>query len=183
MADGSDGPEEIEIENKCLRYIEGSLKILEQARAVVLNSTRPTATAGATTITTAPTTTASPPSVTLSSSSNSHCNSNNRTERAVTEFRNCFPGLSKSSSGRHLQTYFPTSAARSSPSSASYGSSNWSGKPANTWTHDFVCFDSTNSSLTPSSRELDFLRKAGLGRKKVIFKNKHGGAWPYQRNT
>ena len=44
----------------------------------------------------------------------------------------------------------------------------------NTWKHDFICLASTNMEETPTSIHLQNLRRAGLGRKKIVFKNKNG---------
>lgn len=43
-----------------------------------------------------------------------------------------------------------------------------------TWTHDFLLLQSPLSGKTPSVSELTSLSLAGLGRKKVVFNNKHG---------
>ena len=43
-----------------------------------------------------------------------------------------------------------------------------------TWTHDFVCLSKVNESYTPTQGELTNLRLAGLGKKKIVFKNKFG---------
>ena len=43
-----------------------------------------------------------------------------------------------------------------------------------TWTHDFVVLSSTTDDKTPNTRMLQSLQAAGLSRKKVVFKDKHG---------
>ena len=185
MADEFDVDVE-ENENKCLRFIEGSFKLLEQARAAVLSS-RSSDVASSSSLSSASTTTsrtAAPSAVVVNNSSDPPTHISTAEERAVSEFKSCFPGLSKPISGRHLQTYFPSSASASRrfnpyhtpspPPSSSRRGAHWSGKVANTWTHEFVCLSLTNASITPNSREVDLLQKAGLGKKKIIFKNKHG---------
>ena len=44
-----------------------------------------------------------------------------------------------------------------------------------TWTHDFVLLSSTADNRTPTSQVMQQLQSAGLGRKKIVFKDKNGG--------
>ncbi len=44
-----------------------------------------------------------------------------------------------------------------------------------TWTHDFVVLSSTADNRTPTSQVMQQLQSAGLGRKKIVFKDKNGG--------
>lgn len=148
-------------ENPCLKYIEDSFKLLEQARAAALNNT----------------------SSSLPSPANQTNSQQSWSESDVNkEFRESFPGLSRRSSGKHLQTYLPSSGSGSRRSSNPYQcrSSNskvvtsWSGKVANTWTHDFVCLTECGKSWTPTVAQSTMLRKAGLGKKRIIFEDKYG---------
>lgn len=41
--------------------------------------------------------------------------------------------------------------------------------------HDFVVLSSTTDDRTPSGNVMHQLHNAGLGRKKIVFKDKHGG--------
>lgn len=41
-----------------------------------------------------------------------------------------------------------------------------------TWTHDFCLLSSTTAQKTPTSVEADKLRKAGLGKRKIVFPSK-----------
>ena len=41
-----------------------------------------------------------------------------------------------------------------------------------TWTHDFCCIPGKNQVTTPSSDQMDRLKKAGLSRKKIVFEDK-----------
>ena len=44
-----------------------------------------------------------------------------------------------------------------------------------TWTHEFCCVPFTFQTTTPSYEQLELLRNAGLGKKKLVFKNKDAG--------
>ena len=41
-----------------------------------------------------------------------------------------------------------------------------------TWTHDFCCLPSTDQTKTPSASQTEALKQAGLGKTKIVFKNK-----------
>ena len=105
---------------------------------------------------------------------------------AADDFRSAFPGLASRSSGRNIQTYLPPvrrgarqQRSRSFPygnrslgapsgaftSSGSASGSICSSGSSGTWTHDFICLNKVKSEYTPT---------AGLGRKKMVFKNKRG---------
>lgn len=43
-----------------------------------------------------------------------------------------------------------------------------------TWTHEFLVLSSTTDDKTPTARMLQSLQAAGLGRRKIVFKDKHG---------
>ena len=47
-------------------------------------------------------------------------------------------------------------------------------KPKDSWTHVFVCLSERDDSYVPQRVEKRALKEAGLGEKKVIFKNKSG---------
>lgn len=44
-----------------------------------------------------------------------------------------------------------------------------------TWTHDFFLLSSPTSSTSPTFHDLGMLIAAGLGKKRVVFDDKHGG--------
>ena len=75
-------------------------------------------------------------------------------------FQKAFPGLSRPACGRQIQTYLPVS--RPGKTSASTFRQ-WAGSSSpyvcNTWTHDFVCLASTNMEETPTSIQLENLRR------------------------
>ena len=51
-----------------------------------------------------------------------------------------------------------------------------------TWTHEFFLLSSPEVERTPSIQDVGGLVKAGLGKKKIVFKDKHGG-FPHLRDT
>eukprot|EP00794_Sanderia_malayensis_P013336 gene13336-14714_t len=51
-----------------------------------------------------------------------------------------------------------------------------------TWTHEFFLFSSPEVERTPGVQEIGALSRAGLGKKKIVFKYKRGG-FPHLRNT
>ena len=209
---GSD--EENEIENECLKYINESFLLLEQARAAALSSST-TATNSASNSTTlsptnAPTDSSSSSSISSSSSPSVLASASWR-DQAARDFRQSFPGLTNRTSGKNVQTYlrpsltpaprrhsfspYPTTTVsrRSTSTAVTSARSNnihdnggslgystaasrkpWSGKVLNTWTHEFVCLSNPNASITVGPSILEKLSQAGLGRKKVVFKNKFG---------
>ena len=172
-------PEENDAE--LVQFIEGSLKMLEQARAAVQNTRMDDA------IQTEESN-ASKISNWQPPSSPTNTSTSSRADAAANEFKTCFPGLSSSISGKNVQTYFkrPHSAPFSaggkrgrvvglttdtSPQSSGSG---WSCKKIlHTWTHDFVCL-ARNQLQTPTITDLQSLKNAGLGKKKIVFKNKRG---------
>ena len=130
---------EDENENKCLQYIEGSFRLLEQARAAVLTSSiQPT--------NSQPTTSSGVRS--------------KRAENAAKDFRQSFPGLSSRTSGKNMQTFLPATSSgksRALPYSRGHG---WSGKVLNTWTHDFVALGDIKQDITPTVHQLGWVGEA-----------------------
>ena len=161
--------EEVEnTENKCLKYIEDSFKLLEQARAAALedgNRSRSSTSSFSTNI---------PTPASAGPSSETSC-SLHRTESVNKDFRESFPGLSSRSSGRQLQHYLPSSSSRGRRSSPYPRRGNSSSPSCSTWPHDFVCLSSSSRTYTPTSIQTEMLRKAGLGKKRVVFQDKFGG--------
>ena len=196
-----------ENENKCLRYIEGSFRLLEQARAAALSNSRPncrpntqlnnlnnttTTTSSSTNHTGGTVSSDSVDSMMSSTTMNTAGSMNSWQEAATKDFRQSFPGLSSRTSGRSLQTHLrpslstarrnsapspysrPPLSSRSSSFNTNATKKPWSGKILNTWTHDFVCLSRLDSKYTPVISLMDMLRRAGLGKKKIVFTNKYG---------
>ena len=174
-------------ENECLKYIEYSLRLLQQEREGVLSNVSKPSASSTSKIETSSSATSLPMLFTGQSSS--------RAATAADDFRRAFLGLASRSSGRNIQTYLPTVRRRArqqrsrsfsysnrSPAAPS-GSFTFSGSASGsicssgssgTWTHAFICLNKVKLEYTPSSSELSMLRTAGLGRNKVVFKNKRG---------
>lgn len=183
MADEAEEAENLNRRN--IRYIEESLRLLQRAREEALRSSSrtptPTSSYSSSTTTTStssnhpwPSTNDSTPRTSFHSDVSS---SSNRSAQINTDFRQAFPGLSGNSSGRHLQTYLPSNIhGKKSNTEQRYNpyQPKRSFTPASTWTYDFVCLALVDMPCTPSNRELGILRAGGLGRKKVVFKNKYG---------
>ena len=72
-----------------------------------------------------------------------------------------------------FQTYPPVSSLGKT-SASTFRQRARSSPVCKTWTHDFVCLASTNMEETPTSIQLENLRRTGLGWKKIVFKNKNG---------
>ena len=47
--------------------------------------------------------------------------------------------------------------------------------PKETWTHDLGVLSEMNTEVTPNKEELEKLRQAGLGQRKIVFPNKNAG--------
>ena len=182
---------DIECENTeraCLDYIKGSFRLLEQARAAVLNSnTQQTAsTAEQRAQNSAKDFRQSVPNLSCKTSgiqnyapqTASTAERSEWAQNAAKDFRHSFPGLSNKTSGRHMQTFLPSTStcgkSRENRVSPYSRSQKWSGKVLNTWTHDFVALAVCSTDLTPTAHELDVSTKAGLGKQRLVFKNKHG---------
>jgi len=96
------------------------------------------------------------------------------------EFKQTFPGLAGSSSGRSLQQsrFNVVNHSRSRERRAlmpySRRGTSASYTPSTTWTHEFLCLNIVNEVCTPSSSDSQSLTRAGLGRKKIVFKDKFG---------
>ena len=73
-----------------------------------------------------------------------------------------------------FQTYPPVSSLGKTSASTFRQRARSSPYVCKTWTHDFVCLASTNMEETPTSIQLENLRRTGLGWKKIVFKNKNG---------
>ena len=145
---------------KLQEFIEGSKRLSEQARSRVASAVNDSK--------------STPLDQQRSESSNTPLEEQ-IVEQASLDFQKAFPGLSCPACGRQIQTYLPVSrAGKTSTSTFRPRSRSSSPYVCNTWTDDFICLASTSVEETPTSIHLENLRRAGLGRKKIIFKNKNG---------
>ena len=141
-------------------FIESSMRLLEKARSHV-------ASAGIDSKST-------PLDQQRSESSNTLVEQQ-RVQQASLDFQKAFPDLSRPACGRQIQTYLPVSRpGKTSTSTFREWSCSSSAYVCNTWTQDFICLASANVEETPTSIHLENLRRVGLGRKKIVLKNKNG---------
>ena len=141
-------------------FIESSMRLLQQARSRVSSAVNDSK--------------STPPDQQRSESSNTPVEQQ-RVQQASLDFQKAFPGLSRPACRRQIQTYLPVSRpGKTSTSTFRQRSRSFSPYVSNTWTHDFICLASTNVEETPTSVHLENLRRAGLGRKKIVFNNKNG---------
>lgn len=72
--------------------------------------------------------------------------------------------MSKPNTGKRMQKLMPHHKPTKSAKNAKLC----------TWTHTFICLSEPVAQFTPESAELNMLNEAGLGKKRVVFRDKSG---------